>query len=213
MIEVFSYRHSVRWQPERFNELLERVSSDDRKMTTKYQRWQDREAHLIGRLMWNLALKKHGLQNTNTIEITEYGRPVWPIDNGDANISHSGEWVVLAVADSCNVGIDIEKKNSVDINEFRNGFSGDEWDKITSSDSDQLEIFYRLWTSKEAAIKAEGKGWSNEADAISWNNNIAIIKDARYMIVNVDICSDYSCHFAFSKNVDNIICYTELQKL
>jgi 4'-phosphopantetheinyl transferase len=213
LIEVFSYRHDSRWQADVFENLLMMLSEPEQKMIKKFQRWQDRESHLISRIMWNQALHNRGHAGNDLYIISEYGRPIWPIENGDANISHSGEWVVLAVADSGVVGVDIEEMREQNINEFKIAFNDEEWDRITSTESDQLASFYRSWTSKEAVIKAEGKGWSNEPDAITWDNDVAIIDKTRYAVVPIKICSDYSCHIAFSENSDHQINYTELQKL
>jgi 4'-phosphopantetheinyl transferase len=71
------------------------------------------------------------------------------------NLSHSGNWIVLAVAQSP-VGADVEFVNPAfpfhDI--LEDNFSRGEADYIGTS----TESFFTLWTRKEAILKATGQG-------------------------------------------------------
>lgn len=71
------------------------------------------------------------------------------------NLSHSGNWIVLAIAQSP-VGADVEFVDPAfpfqDI--LEDNFSRDEVDYIGTS----IEKFFTLWTRKEAILKATGQG-------------------------------------------------------
>ena len=73
------------------------------------------------------------------------------------NISHSGDYVVLAVSGS-EVGVDIEKVSPY----FREAadlcFTPRERERLKQEGCD--ETFYRLWTAKEAVMKGSGLGFS-----------------------------------------------------
>lgn len=81
----------------------------------------------------------------------------------DFNISHSGNYVVMAVTMNGKVGIDIEHRpiNS-DVSSLK------EMAQIVFSESEQLLIndnvnnFLLLWTKKEALLKAVGTGFLDE---------------------------------------------------
>ncbi len=78
------------------------------------------------------------------------------------NVSHSGEYVALAVSfdSEINVGVDIEF--------IQDGFPILEAKSLVFSNSEQALIsssvseFFKLWTKKEALIKAIGYGFNHE---------------------------------------------------
>lgn len=81
-----------------------------------------------------------------------------PIDTGlYYNISHSGDWILIAVANS-EIGVDIEFINPVfDFNEVMPDiFKPDEVLFVKQADS--TARFFTLWTRKEALAKATGQG-------------------------------------------------------
>ena len=81
------------------------------------------------------------------------------------NLSHSGDWVILAVGET-EVGCDIERFKLVD--PLRLGkvvYTGAELEYI-SSNPDRLGRFYELWTKKEALLKCMGKGFHRAAKTV-----------------------------------------------
>jgi 4'-phosphopantetheinyl transferase len=109
-------------------------------------------------------LKNHQLQFNQT----EYGKPFLQNNrNFFYNISHSGEWVVCAFANSA-VGIDVEKMASVDLHLAQRILTPAEYEAfLTKSSSEQQLYFYSLWTLKESFIKAVGKGLSIPLDSFA----------------------------------------------
>ena len=125
-----------------------------------YHRREDRLRSLGASLLMRKAA--HGEQ----VLYNEAGKPYIP--EGHFNISHSGDYVVLAEADTA-VGVDIEKIES----------SVGDWAKIALSPSEyewlmgkapgdeSLEYrFYWLWTRKESLVKCEGHGFGLEPHEI-----------------------------------------------
>lgn len=92
------------------------------------------------------------------------GRPLLRVD-GDAaplhlSLSHSGEWLALALADTP-VGVDIELPRRVrDWRALaRFVFSPEECERVdTAAEETRAEIFHALWTLKEAHGKRSGEG-------------------------------------------------------
>jgi 4'-phosphopantetheinyl transferase len=85
------------------------------------------------------------------------------------NISHSGDWVVLVVSSSEQVGVDIEEIKKVDLAIAQRFFSNEEFVSITSrSEEDNQSLhFYEIWTAKESYVKAVGKGLSIQLNSFS----------------------------------------------
>lgn len=103
----------------------------------------------------SLYLKKRFI---GEFEISKTGKPI--SDNSYFNISHSGEYVVLAISNS-DIGVDIEhvKETTDDIKKYIS--SNEEYEYIKSDLN-----FFEVWTSKESISKALGIGITNNVKAI-----------------------------------------------
>ena len=70
------------------------------------------------------------------------------LENGPYfNISHSGEFAVLAICESCDIGVDIEQVNEKKINAIKFTLNEDE-KKINN-----VNDLFRMWSNKESLIK------------------------------------------------------------
>jgi 4'-phosphopantetheinyl transferase len=100
-----------------------------------------------------------------------YGKPYLSNPLGSAitfNIAHSENVALFAFSKDANVGVDIEKM------EIYRDFTG--ISRLVFSDEEQLfiqlsnnpvEEFYKLWTAKEAVLKASGRGFSYPSSQFS----------------------------------------------
>lgn len=78
------------------------------------------------------------------------------------NYSHSGDYIIYAFAEGNEVGVDIEEiKDIPDLDELsRTHFSDEEqssYFQLKNLD-ERRQLFYKIWTRKEALLKAEGSG-------------------------------------------------------
>ncbi len=83
------------------------------------------------------------------------------------SLSHSAALAVIAVSRTVPVGADVELIESItDSNAVaRRHFSHDEWHALDRLAGDErVEAFYRIWTRKEAYIKATGSGLGHALD-------------------------------------------------
>jgi 4'-phosphopantetheinyl transferase len=87
----------------------------------------------------------------------KYGKPYIKNEKIQFNISHSGDFLILAISNKYDLGIDLEQYDcNVTLNELG---------QIVFSLSEQLFInndinnFYKLWTKKESLIKLYGDGF------------------------------------------------------
>lgn len=83
------------------------------------------------------------------------------------SLSHSGDQAVLAVSEQREIGIDIERVRPLDhLDLARRYFHPNEVSAIESvrPPDEQLLAFFRIWTLKEAVVKAIGRGLSIPLD-------------------------------------------------
>uniref|UniRef100_A0A7S2TIJ9 holo-[acyl-carrier-protein] synthase n=2 Tax=Lotharella oceanica TaxID=641309 RepID=A0A7S2TIJ9_9EUKA len=95
------------------------------------------------------------------------------------NISHHGEWVILAAESHFAVGCDImniDRRRGGDPKTFfrhmKANFSEEEWSEVqseTGGDRGKMTRFMRLWTLKEAYVKAVGMGLSLEPKRVCFS--------------------------------------------
>ena len=99
---------------------------------------------------------EEGLE-TPEIGFYEYGKPyfIQPAE-WHFSLSHSGEYAACALAREP-VGVDIQKIRPVDLGVPRRSFSEEEQQKLRLSNAPEEELI-RIWTLKEAVVKASGLG-------------------------------------------------------
>ena len=97
-------------------------------------------------------------------DLNGYGKPSL-MHGPHFNLSHSGDIVALAVCTDCPIGVDVEKYRSFDQGIITRFFSKYEQRALSSYSGTDLSVaFFRVWTRKEATIKALGFGLSMPLD-------------------------------------------------
>jgi len=100
---------------------------------------------------------------TLTFQYTHYGKPYLPGSSVYFNLSHSQQWALCAISLEEKIGIDIEEINQEkDVEKIAVRFFSDYENQLlheTPADK-KHEAFFRIWTCKEAFIKAVGEGLS-----------------------------------------------------
>ena len=77
------------------------------------------------------------------------------------NLSHSGDYLVIALANRCQLGIDIELCKAranlpLMVNKCFNQTEAVYWQSLP--ENQKTSVFYQFWTRKEAFVKATGRG-------------------------------------------------------
>ena len=158
------------------------IQLEEQARVNKFVYKKDSISALIGRLLIRKFLHLvTGLPN-NEIKVTrtEKGRPVYTDNPGiHFNISHQGDYAILAGSTKHNVGVDvmkIEYRSKKPLNEFfhtlRRQFHPEEWAYIKECDS--LSRFYRIWCLKEAYVKAVGVGIGFSLDRLRFKINSSL---------------------------------------
>ena len=115
---------------------------------------------LLGEILSRSVLSKKldiPLQEVS-VQKAEKGKPFLKNHPLYFNISHSGNWVVVATSEK-EIGVDIELIRNVDFRIAERYFSEKEKNKLFGlSEEKQTAYFFDLWTLKESYLKLLGKG-------------------------------------------------------
>ncbi|MET0267710.1 MAG: 4'-phosphopantetheinyl transferase superfamily protein [Duganella sp.] len=120
----------------------------------------DRARSLLGHALLRHALRAHGLSDRDwRYGLGPYGKPcLWGAASLEFNLSHAGSQVVCVLS-SAPVGVDIEQVRAIDLGIAERFFHPREQAALMAcAPSLRRDYFFRLWTAKEAYVKALGLG-------------------------------------------------------
>ena len=90
------------------------------------------------------------------LDLDANGKPFLDGRDYQFSVAHSGEMVAVAVSRS-QIGVDLEIEREVDVLALAQRFFSPEEASILGRNLDPA-LFFRLWTCREAAAKADGRG-------------------------------------------------------
>jgi 4'-phosphopantetheinyl transferase len=154
---------------------------DDKKIIESYELIKDkfiaeskishRKESLMGRLILDKAMKN---LNAGEYTVTYSGNEKPVFKSGKSlyfNISHSADYVTLAISDS-EVGCDIQEIRPYNPRVAGRNYCQKETELIENSD-EKDEVFIRLWALKESILKFTGKGLSGGLSSYDFSPYIA----------------------------------------
>jgi len=160
---------------------------NEREAVTKFVFFEDQKRALLSRLLCRRACcDVLGLPSFKALEIrrTRGQKPFLlqprpqqeDLANWNFNVSHEGDWVVLASEPLCICGVDVAapartdpSKASIDVKrDFGDYLTSKEWEAVEKAAAGDVAAavegppgyaaFQRYWSSKEALVKARGDG-------------------------------------------------------
>jgi len=187
------------------------LTNDELTKASRFLHRHDSDRFIISRAALRLIMGRYLNVNPTLIAIgaDENKKPFIKNSPLFYNMSHSGDWIIIAISASA-IGIDTELvKNSFDfgniINEY---FDRKELDFINEKNS--TERFYMMWTRKEALTKATGQGLDENLKFIPSldgeyfiNRNILSPKH-NLAVFSFKLANNYFASAAVSENVTDI---------
>ncbi|PPK98726.1 4'-phosphopantetheinyl transferase [Kineococcus xinjiangensis] len=153
-----------RLAPPAWSALLAGLPSAEQHRLARLQRWEDRQDSALG---WHL-LRRLAADLGASVRRTPTGRPVAdpPLD---VSLSHGGGWVTVATHTGGRVGVDVEGPRATTPALARRCLSAGEldWFEDAPDAAGRQERFLRLWTAKEAYLKATGTGLGRDPRTVA----------------------------------------------
>jgi 4'-phosphopantetheinyl transferase len=150
----------------------------------------------------------------------EHGKPALGGAHAGAlafNLSHSGEWALVAVADGGELGVDIEAvRPMTDRHEIALRFFAPAEAALLRSlpEPEQDPAFFRCWTRKEAYLKALGDGLARPLDsfevafAAGDEPRLRVVADerelARWRVVPIEAPEGYAAALVVDRPVTSL---------
>jgi 4'-phosphopantetheinyl transferase len=142
------------------------ATDEERARAARFVRVEDRARHLLGRALARrlLSARLGVAARTLSFETDARGKPRLAAPGAPSfNVSHSGDWVVCAVADGeASVGTDVQRlePGMIRPDDYGRVFGPCERAAIGGAgDADaRIAAFGRAWARKEAILKATGVG-------------------------------------------------------
>ncbi len=161
------------------------LSKDELLKASRFLHIKDRDSFISRRTALRILISRYTDIPASEIEFITGKNKKPELKSGSNkirfNVSHSGELILIAISNT-EIGVDIERIetsfNYADI--LQHSFSGQEISHIEQA-ADKRNLFFRLWTRKEALTKASSKGLDDELREIpcldGWHNiNEELIK-------------------------------------
>jgi 4'-phosphopantetheinyl transferase len=166
---VHVWRARTPGQPADLASLEQVLTADERARAAAFRREEDRARFVLGRGLLRVLLGRYTHQPAAGIGFTSnsHGKPMLVSGPGDDrlefSVSHSGEWVLVALARGRAVGVDVERvRPQYDWQRVAESFfaPGESAALAALPPAERLDSFFRCWVRKEAYVKALGKGLS-----------------------------------------------------
>jgi 4'-phosphopantetheinyl transferase len=146
-----------------------------------------------------------------------HGRPTLVDAGVDYSVSHSGEWLVIAVIGAGRIGVDLEYCRAMeDLDRVAARVlaagEGEEFRAVPAAE--RTAWFYRTWTRKEAAVKLTGHGLAAELSGIDVSGPVVSAASPPGMWPEEPIClrdlaapAGYAAALAHTGRVHTVLTY------
>jgi len=186
--QVHVWTVSLQTESDALSDACVELAPEERARADRFRNTQLRRRFVVARIFLRRMLAAYAPVDSSALHIG-YGTNGKPhlisTSNLRFNVSHADDAAIYAIASGREVGIDIEATaRDVDIDGVaRQAFSPLECEALTALAPDaRREAFFRIWTRKEAYVKARGEGLSYPTRSFSVShraNDDALIGDER----------------------------------
>src|SRR5262249_10240292 len=146
------------------------LSEDERRRSARFRFEHDRRRFVVARGVLRELLGRHLRTHPGEIRFVynSFGKPLLDPTSGSGlkfNLSHAGDLALIAIADHADVGIDVEhvrpeRDHAAIARQFFPAPQADLLNRLPNQLRPQA--FFRLWTRKEAFVKAAGEGLAGD---------------------------------------------------
>jgi len=186
------------------------LSSDEREKANCFRRAEDRTASIATRGTLRRLLGEMTGRPPESLRFrySETGKPL--LDHSRApvfSVSHSGDWALLSfVPEGESVGVDVERpKVRHTLWSIADRWFSEEERGLLRSAPDEGEAFLRIWTRKEAFVKARGSALFRELSRVCvWPGKVREIDGTDWHFENVPMENGYVASVAASRPIERL---------
>jgi 4'-phosphopantetheinyl transferase len=166
---LYLYRARLDTPPVAPTDLIGLLSEAETERNARFHFDRDRRRHRTSTGLLRILLGRLRTADPADLvfQVGPHGKPELP-EGPSFNVSHSGEWWFCGVALDGRVGVDVEVHRPLAdlVDLARATFHADEAGDVLArpSDSSRRDAFFRVWSRKEAFIKAVGMGLAYPLD-------------------------------------------------
>ncbi|WP_147339520.1 4'-phosphopantetheinyl transferase family protein [Actinomadura spongiicola] len=170
------------------------LTDEERDRYDRFLRPADKARFVTGRFLARTALAEATGLDAATIRFTTdcphcggtHGKPRVLGSGVDFSLSHSGDRVVVVLAEGVEVGVDVEQENDRDVDRLAEAVLAVPERAALAAMDDRRRGFHRYWTRKEALLKATGHGLAapmtaihvsapgEPAEVVAWDGEAAV---------------------------------------
>lgn len=186
-----------------FNQYKNILTEEELDKAELFHQEKDRASYLTRRIMCRLLLSKYLDCLPEQIGFKEgfNKKPevITPTTSFCFNISHSSDYIIIAITNALPVGIDIERLNpSFLFKDIVNDYFTKEEQAYIFVDKDKaLEAFFYLWTRKEAYLKYTSEGLLGDLKNLP--NLVDPEKNTLFKVHSFLIHPGYCCSLVYPK--------------
>ena len=121
---------------------------------------KDKKLSVASYLLLKKILSRHFIRyHYYDFKYLDNGKPIIEGKKINFSISHSGDYVAVAISKKP-VGVDIQEMRDVDLDARKLVFNEQD-EKLFQESTNQVDMFYSLWVSKEAKFKMDQTQFKN----------------------------------------------------
>lgn len=152
-------------------ELKALLSLDEQVKAARFRNEQARQQFVLGRGLLRKLVGLYLAEHPSEVSFVygDHGKPLLfhptPASPLRFNISHAGELVLLGFSLQHDIGVDVEHSRTIpeaDVIAER-FFSREETAEMHNAGSSKRDVFFKIWTRKEAVLKCSGSGFGGPA--------------------------------------------------
>jgi 4'-phosphopantetheinyl transferase len=193
-------------------ENMEILSKDELRKANSFHFEKDAARYACSRAFLRRILGEYLKIEPRMIEFSynQYGKPYLAGCNIKFNVSHSRGRVLCAITLNDELGVDLEhtEKDFDFIETAEKCFSETELGILKGvPKSKQREAFYKIWTKKEAVVKAIGKGISTPLTEFTVplkEKGSLVIENKKWHIESLEIGENFAAAIAVGRKPDDL---------
>ncbi len=192
--------------------LFELLDAAEQKRANSYHQLKDSQRFIIARSILKILVSQYlNCQPKDVCIKVGANKKPYLFTNStvllEYNISHSGNWIVVAFANDA-IGVDVEQiQASFNFESLLTACFSNEEQHYIQNNANSRELFYRLWTRKESFVKATSKGLDDSLSQLTClDGKWALLKEP-------SIDQDWE-NWSFTLDQDHVasICFKEGKK-